>query len=143
MALGNAEEVSQHRHKPSVLFKKMRPASWFVELHLHYGSFQQVAPRWKSCVLETERGFDVVLRDLLNERTAHKEVISPHGDLGHYELKGLFGLFNVVLYEELIHSQCFYYNRSPLMKMNFASGVWLFHLIQQWFLIRKGCLAAK
>ncbi|XP_058503220.1 kell blood group glycoprotein isoform X1 [Solea solea] len=32
-----------------------------------------VAPRWKRCVLETERGFDSVLTHLLSERTSHKE----------------------------------------------------------------------
>lgn len=55
---------------------------WFVESHLHYGPLYQIAPRWKHCVLETERGFDLVLRELLNERTAHREVSTNHGDLG-------------------------------------------------------------
>lgn len=32
-----------------------------------------VAPRWKRCVLEAEKGFDLVLTDLLSERTAHRE----------------------------------------------------------------------
>ncbi|XP_034074803.1 kell blood group glycoprotein isoform X2 [Gymnodraco acuticeps] len=32
-----------------------------------------VAPRWKRCVLETERGFHSVLTHLLSERTAHRE----------------------------------------------------------------------
>ncbi|KAK7886918.1 hypothetical protein WMY93_026539 [Mugilogobius chulae] len=32
---------------------------------------EQVEPRWKSCVLETERGFDSVLTDLLQEKMAH------------------------------------------------------------------------
>lgn len=34
---------------------------------------EQVEPRWKSCVLETERGFDSVLTHLLNERIAHAQ----------------------------------------------------------------------
>ncbi|XP_072317406.1 kell blood group glycoprotein [Eucyclogobius newberryi] len=34
---------------------------------------EQVEPRWKSCVLETERGFDSVLTHLLEERTARAE----------------------------------------------------------------------
>lgn len=34
---------------------------------------EQVVPRWKHCILETERGFDSVFTHLLNERTAHKE----------------------------------------------------------------------
>ncbi|KAM6994819.1 kell blood group glycoprotein isoform 3-T3 [Tautogolabrus adspersus] len=38
------------------------------------GLFHQVAPRWTHCVLETERGFDLVLRDQLSQRTAHREV---------------------------------------------------------------------
>lgn len=41
---------------------------------LHFGPLHQVAPRWKHCVLDTERGFDLVLADLLSERTAHREV---------------------------------------------------------------------
>ncbi|KAM4581085.1 kell blood group glycoprotein isoform 1-T1 [Odontesthes bonariensis] len=34
---------------------------------------EQRVPRWKYCVLETERGFDSVLTHLLSERTAHTE----------------------------------------------------------------------
>ncbi|XP_070691676.1 kell blood group glycoprotein isoform X2 [Pempheris klunzingeri] len=37
------------------------------------GNTEEVAPRWKDCVLETERGFELVLTDLLSERTAHRE----------------------------------------------------------------------
>ncbi|KAM9353058.1 kell blood group glycoprotein [Symphorus nematophorus] len=37
------------------------------------GNTEGVAPRWKHCVLETERGFDSVLRDLLSKRTANRE----------------------------------------------------------------------
>ncbi|XP_068998610.1 kell blood group glycoprotein isoform X1 [Embiotoca jacksoni] len=37
------------------------------------GNTDGVAPRWKHCVLETERGFDSVLTHLLTERTAHEE----------------------------------------------------------------------
>ncbi|XP_055019721.1 kell blood group glycoprotein isoform X2 [Boleophthalmus pectinirostris] len=35
---------------------------------------EQIEPRWKSCVLETERGFGSVLTHFLNKRTAHAEV---------------------------------------------------------------------
>ncbi|KAM3614025.1 uncharacterized protein V6R79_008684 [Siganus canaliculatus] len=37
------------------------------------GNSKEVEPRWNQCVLETERGFDTVLRDLLSERQRHKE----------------------------------------------------------------------
>ncbi|KAK5861766.1 hypothetical protein PBY51_017219 [Eleginops maclovinus] len=37
------------------------------------GHTEGVAPRWKRCVLETERGFPSVLTHLLSERTAHRE----------------------------------------------------------------------
>lgn len=57
--------------------------SWFVELQLHYGPLHQEVPRWKHCVLETERGFDLVLSELLIQRTAHREV---SGTLAHNEL---------------------------------------------------------
>ncbi|XP_040900112.1 kell blood group glycoprotein [Toxotes jaculatrix] len=42
-------------------------------LSVALGSTEGVAPRWKHCVLETERGFDSVLTHLLSERTAHTE----------------------------------------------------------------------
>ncbi|XP_055084098.1 kell blood group glycoprotein [Periophthalmus magnuspinnatus] len=35
---------------------------------------EQAEPRWRRCVLETERGFDFVLEHFLNERMAHAEV---------------------------------------------------------------------
>lgn len=60
----------------------MSQMGWFAESQLHYGPPHQVAPRWKDCVLETERGFDLVLTDLLEKRTAHREV-SIHGNLEH------------------------------------------------------------
>uniref|UniRef100_A0A8C6WWT8 Kell metallo-endopeptidase (Kell blood group) n=1 Tax=Neogobius melanostomus TaxID=47308 RepID=A0A8C6WWT8_9GOBI len=52
------------------LLHSMMPAldSRFTE------TMEQVDPRWKSCVLETERGFDSVLTHLLNERMAHAQV---------------------------------------------------------------------
>lgn len=56
------------------------PVIWFVESRLHYGPLHQVVPRWKHCVLETNRGFDFVLRDILSESIACREVGSPHGD---------------------------------------------------------------
>ncbi|XP_035018505.2 kell blood group glycoprotein [Hippoglossus stenolepis] len=37
------------------------------------GNADGTAPRWRRCVLETERGFDSVLTHLLSERTAHRE----------------------------------------------------------------------
>ncbi|XP_071372658.1 kell blood group glycoprotein isoform X1 [Centroberyx affinis] len=37
------------------------------------GNTDGVAPRWKRCVLETEKGFDSILTHLLNERIAHSE----------------------------------------------------------------------
>ncbi|CAI5663856.1 kell blood group glycoprotein isoform X1 [Oreochromis niloticus] len=37
------------------------------------GNTEEEAPRWKHCVLETERGFDSVLTHLLSEVTAQKE----------------------------------------------------------------------
>lgn len=51
------------------LLQTMMPAldSRFTE------TAEQVDPRWKSCVLETERGFDSVLTHLLGERIAHRE----------------------------------------------------------------------
>ncbi|XP_039973433.1 kell blood group glycoprotein isoform X2 [Xiphias gladius] len=42
-------------------------------LSVALGNTEGVAPRWKHCVLETERGFDSVLTHLLSERTAHRE----------------------------------------------------------------------
>lgn len=53
-----------------------------VESRGHYGRLHQVAPRWKHCVLETERGFDVVFRNVLNEKfhDIHREVRSYHSD---------------------------------------------------------------
>ncbi|KAM7421039.1 hypothetical protein PAMA_015294 [Pampus argenteus] len=37
------------------------------------GNSEGVTPRWKNCVLETERGFDLVLTHLLRDRTSHRE----------------------------------------------------------------------
>ncbi|XP_042345255.1 kell blood group glycoprotein [Plectropomus leopardus] len=42
-------------------------------LSVALGDTEGVAPRWKRCVLDTERGFHSVLTHLLSERTAHKE----------------------------------------------------------------------
>ncbi|XP_029307040.1 kell blood group glycoprotein isoform X2 [Cottoperca gobio] len=42
-------------------------------LSLALGNTDEGGPRWKRCVLETERGFDSVLTHLLRERTAHRE----------------------------------------------------------------------
>lgn len=53
----------------------------FAESHLHYGPLHQVAPRWKHCVLETKRGFDSILRHLLSERIAYREVRRRHRHL--------------------------------------------------------------
>ncbi|XP_068179399.1 kell blood group glycoprotein [Antennarius striatus] len=43
-------------------------------LSVALGYSERVAPRWEQCVLETERGFDLVLRDLLRERTENRKV---------------------------------------------------------------------
>lgn len=40
----------------------------------HIGAFYQEVPRWKRCLLETERGFNLVLTHFLSERTARREV---------------------------------------------------------------------
>ncbi|XP_029359823.1 kell blood group glycoprotein isoform X2 [Echeneis naucrates] len=37
------------------------------------GNTDRVAPRWRYCVLETEKGFDSVLTHLLSQRMAHQE----------------------------------------------------------------------
>ncbi|XP_034001598.1 kell blood group glycoprotein [Trematomus bernacchii] len=42
-------------------------------LSVALGHTEGVAPRWKRCVLETERGFHSVLTHLLSEKTAHRE----------------------------------------------------------------------
>ncbi|XP_074539506.1 kell blood group glycoprotein isoform X2 [Halichoeres trimaculatus] len=42
-------------------------------LSVSLGNTDGVTPRWKHCVLDTERGFDVVLTDQISQRTAHKE----------------------------------------------------------------------
>ncbi|KAK9513969.1 hypothetical protein VZT92_027462 [Zoarces viviparus] len=42
-------------------------------LSMALGDAEEVADRWKHCVLETERGFDLVLTHLLSKRTAHRE----------------------------------------------------------------------
>ncbi|GAA6220526.1 kell blood group glycoprotein-like [Lates japonicus] len=42
-------------------------------LSVALGNTEGVVPRWKHCVLETERGFDSVLTYLLSERTAQRE----------------------------------------------------------------------
>ncbi|KAF0045513.1 hypothetical protein F2P81_002042 [Scophthalmus maximus] len=42
-------------------------------MNVSVGNADVTAPRWKRCVLETERGFDSVLTHLLRERTAHRE----------------------------------------------------------------------
>ncbi|XP_041843817.1 kell blood group glycoprotein [Melanotaenia boesemani] len=40
---------------------------------LALGNAAEEVPRWKRCVLDTERGFDSVLTHLLSQRTAHRE----------------------------------------------------------------------
>ncbi|XP_027868135.1 kell blood group glycoprotein isoform X2 [Xiphophorus couchianus] len=40
---------------------------------LALGNIEEEVPRWKQCVLETERGFDSVLTHLLGETTARRE----------------------------------------------------------------------
>lgn len=50
--------------------------SWFVESHGHRERLHQVAPRWKHCVLEAERGFNSVFGNILSEKfhKVHREV---------------------------------------------------------------------
>lgn len=100
VALGDTEGVSQHTRSHDTM-------SWF-ESHLHRGPLHQVAPRWKHCVLATERGFDVVLTDLLSERTARREVSRHHGDLGYNEFMRLmwsvFKIFIVQQAEEILQN---------------------------------------
>lgn len=54
--------------------------SWFVESRGHRERLHQVAPRWKHCVLETERGFNSVFGNILSEKfqKVHREVRSAH-----------------------------------------------------------------
>ncbi|XP_068425831.1 kell blood group glycoprotein [Clinocottus analis] len=42
-------------------------------LSVALGDAEEIADRWKHCVLETEKGFDFVLTHLLSKRTAHKD----------------------------------------------------------------------
>lgn len=65
LALGNIEEVSQH----DLVQNKSRSVNGLIVL----GLFNQEVPRWKHCLLETERGFDSVPTHLLSETTAHRE----------------------------------------------------------------------
>ncbi|CAJ1062489.1 kell blood group glycoprotein [Xyrichtys novacula] len=44
-----------------------------VNLSVSLGNTAVVAPRWKHCVLETERGFDSVLTALISHKTAYQE----------------------------------------------------------------------
>lgn len=44
-----------------------------TNLSVALGDAEGVDDRWKHCVLETERGFDLVLTHLLRKRTAHRE----------------------------------------------------------------------
>ncbi|XP_041650291.1 kell blood group glycoprotein [Cheilinus undulatus] len=79
----NRHEISTssplHTYMVFNLLHTMMPAldSRFSEtannLSMSLGNTEEVAPRWKQCVLETERGFDSVLRDMLSERMAHRE----------------------------------------------------------------------
>lgn len=56
-----------------------------VESRGHYVCLHQVAPRWKHCLLETERGFNLVFRNVLSEKfhDDHREVRSYHRDKAH------------------------------------------------------------
>ncbi|XP_030250722.1 kell blood group glycoprotein [Sparus aurata] len=79
----NRDELSNsgplHTYMVFNLLHTLMPAldSRFSEtqnnLSVALGKSEGVAPRWKDCVLETERGFDLVLTDLLEKRTAHRE----------------------------------------------------------------------
>nr|XP_046255122.1 kell blood group glycoprotein [Scatophagus argus] len=69
-----------HTYMVFHLLHTMMPAldSRFSEtaknLSVTFGNSEAVAPRWKHCMLETGRGFDLVFRNLLSERTAHRDV---------------------------------------------------------------------
>ncbi|XP_047454430.1 kell blood group glycoprotein [Mugil cephalus] len=55
------------------------------------GNTEGEVPRWKHCVLETERGFDSVLTHLLRERTAHTEAEKM--------IQNIFSSFKSMLHE--------------------------------------------
>uniref|UniRef100_A0A672FZK6 Kell blood group glycoprotein-like n=2 Tax=Salarias fasciatus TaxID=181472 RepID=A0A672FZK6_SALFA len=55
------------------------------------GNTDQEAPRWKHCVLETERGFGSVLTHLLSERTAQREAEET--------IQNVFSTFKAKLHE--------------------------------------------
>ncbi|XP_031708557.1 kell blood group glycoprotein isoform X2 [Anarrhichthys ocellatus] len=69
-----------HTYMVLSLLHKLMPAldSRFSEtaknLSMALGDAEEGADRWKHCVLETERGFDLVLTHLLSKRTAHREI---------------------------------------------------------------------
>lgn len=71
-ALGYDNEVNKNNKRRLQSFKRI-----FVCLFFNYCVFlmNQDSPRWKHCILSTERGFDSVLTHLLQIVTAHREVI--------------------------------------------------------------------
>ncbi|XP_037640229.1 kell blood group glycoprotein [Sebastes umbrosus] len=79
----NKHELSSsgpvHTYMVLNLLHTLMPAldSRFTEteknLSLALGDTEEAGPRWKHCVLQTERGFHLVLTHLLSERTAHRE----------------------------------------------------------------------
>lgn len=82
-ALGSREGVSgrQQSRVAGCCFSRTAVIG-SAESHGQYGRLHQAAPRWKHCVLETERGFNVVFRNVLSEKFhgVHREVRSFHGD---------------------------------------------------------------
>lgn len=86
VALGSGEGVSRRRHgRVADVDSTEWPPSGPAESHGHHGRLHQVAPRWKHCLLETERGFDSVFTKVLGEtfHGVHREVSSYHRGKEH------------------------------------------------------------
>ncbi|XP_031432954.1 kell blood group glycoprotein isoform X2 [Clupea harengus] len=50
-------------------------------LSVALGNMEEEDPRWKHCIKTTERGFDVLLGDMVRDRTAHRETEELVGNL--------------------------------------------------------------
>ncbi|XP_075897309.1 kell blood group glycoprotein isoform X2 [Nelusetta ayraudi] len=89
------------------------PLHWYMVLHLLHtlvpaldsrfsetaknlsvalGSTEGVSPRWKRCVLDTESGFEQVLKNLLSEKMAHREATEM--------MRNVFSSFKAKLQEQ-------------------------------------------
>ncbi|KAM9852245.1 kell blood group glycoprotein [Aulostomus maculatus] len=69
VALGDTLGVRPHSHLQH--FKETKVG--LFESKLYGGALPQTTPRWRRCVLDTERGFDSVLTHVLREQIAHRE----------------------------------------------------------------------